>query len=250
MIYLKRKYEIDYLLESGKIVGDTLFLIRNKIKEGITTKELNNIAEKNISKYKATPSFKDYRGFPFSICASKNEELVHGFPDDTPLKNNDIITIDIGALKNNFHGDASITCSVSETPTKEVQDLLTVTKQCLYMSIEHFIKKSKVGDIANVIHKIASVNGYKTIKTYGGHGIGRILHEDPFIPNEGRNHMGYMFHEGSAIAIEPILTKGNGRIKTKNDGWTVITEDKELTAHFEHTVCLTENGPVITTKNE
>lgn len=249
MIYLKSKVEINYLQESGSIVGDTLSLLRDNIKEGVSTKELNKIAENNIKKYKGIPAFKGYRGFPFSICSSVNEEIVHGFPNNTLLKHGDIITVDVGVLKNNYYGDAAITCSIG-LPRDDINKLLTTTKKCLLNSIENFKENCKVGDISNVIQETAFVNGFNVIKNYGGHGVGRKLHEDPFIPNYGKQNFGLTFHHGSVIAIEPILTPGNGNTKHKKDGWTVITEDYEMAAHFEHTVCLTENGPLITTKNE
>lgn len=246
MIIIKSNSELNLMEESGKILGETLNILKNKTKEGITTSELNNIAEKTINKFKCIPAFKGYRGFPFSVCASVNDELVHGFPNNTPLVDGDIVTIDCGVLRKGYYSDASFTIPVLSA-TDEVKNLLTTTKKCLYNSIEVFKEKCKVGDISNAIEETAEKGGFGIIKDYGGHGIGSVLHEQPYIPNFGSEGFGYSLHTGTALAIEPILSLGSHYVTTKADGWTVTTVDGSLTAHFEHTVFLTENGPKILT---
>lgn len=249
MVVLKSKKEFRLMEESGKVLGETLNTVKNNIKEGVTTKELNNIAEKTISNFNCVPAFKGYRGFPFTVCASVNADLVHGFPNDTPLSNSDIITVDCGVLKNNYYSDAAFTVSVGKVDVS-VENLLTTTKKCLYNSITVFKENCKVGDISHTIEKVAEENNFNVVKDYGGHGIGCVLHEPPYIPNFGKENFGYSLHTGSAIAIEPILSLGDPRVTTKPDGWTATTVDGSLTAHFEHTVFLTENGPKILTNYE
>lgn len=246
MIYIKRDEEYFFMKESGKIVAEVLFTLENSIEEGITTSYLNKLAEKIIHKHNATPAFKGYRGFPFSICASLNEEAIHGFCTDKPLINTDVVSIDVGVSKNNYCGDAAFTKAVGTTTTS-TDLIINTTKKCLYDAVKCYKNNCKVGDISNVIHSTANVKGLDVIKKYGGHGIGRKVHEKPYIPNHGLKNKGDVLKVGSCIAIEPILTFGEKVLMLSNGGWTVYTEDLSITAHFEHTIFLTENGPEILT---
>lgn len=246
MIYIKRHKEYLLMKESCKIVAEVLFTLENSIKEGVNSLHLNNIAEKIIYKYNAIPAFKGYRGFPFSICASVNEEAVHGFPNEDILTWSDIISIDVGVIKNNYCGDAAFTKAVGKV-RESTQELVNTTEKCLYNAIEGYKNNCKVGDISNIIHETAFVNGFNVIKKYGGHGIGKKVHEKPYVPNYGSGNKGSVLKPGTCIAIEPILTFGKSGIILKENGWTVLAKDLSLTAHFEHTVFLTENGPDILT---
>lgn len=246
MIILKGLSDRKKLEESGRIVGLVLDTLRKEIKEGITTLYLDEIAKDIIYTNGGIPAFKNYRGFPFCICASINEAAVHGFPDNRLLQLGDVVSIDTGVLKNNFYGDAAFTCKIGCTK-KNVTLLLTITKKCLYDSISLCVQNNRIGDIGNLIQNEAKKHNFTVIKKYGGHGVGRALHEEPHIPNYGYKGTGPLLKPGMVIAIEPILSMGNNEIEIREDGWTVATVDKSLTAHFEHTVMITEGDPVILT---
>jgi methionyl aminopeptidase len=246
MIYIKTHEEYKALKESGKIVAEVLHTLENNIKENVTTLSLNTIAEKIILKNKGIPAFKGYKGFPFSICTSVNNEALHGFPSKYSLLNGDIISIDVGVSKNNFCGDAAFTKIVGDT-SKKNKLLVKTTKLCLYEAIKHFKNNCKVGDISNIIHQTAFVNGFNVIKKYGGHGVGKRVHENPYIPNSGLSNKGNVLKEHSCIAIEPVLTSGSDSIIVSDNDWTIRSSDGAITAHFEHTVFLTHNGPEILT---
>lgn len=246
MIVLKGLSDKRKLEESGRLVGVVLDTLHKEIKKGVTTLYLDELANDIIRSNGGTPAFKNYRGFPFCICASKNEEAVHGFPNSIPLEDGDIISIDTGVLKNGFYGDAAFTCKIGRVE-KNVNLLLTITKKCLYDSIKLCLKNNRIGDISNLIQQEANKNGFAIIKKYGGHGVGRALHEEPHIPNYGYRGTGALLKPGMVIAIEPILTTGHNEVEVKKDGWTVVTVDKSITAHFEHTVMITEGDPIILT---
>jgi len=246
MIILKGLSDRKKLEESGRIVGVVLEYLQKEIKSGITTLYLDKLAQDIILTNGGTPAFKNYKGFPFCICASKNEEAVHGFPDNTPLVDGDIISIDTGVLKNEFFGDAAFTCAVGDI-NKSVNNLLTITKKCLYDSIKLCLKNNRLGDIGSLIQNEASKNNFSIITKYGGHGVGKVLHEAPHVPNYGYKGTGPLLKPGMVIAIEPILSMGKKDVEVDKDGWTVATVDKSLTAHFEHTVMITEGDPIILT---
>lgn len=229
------------------IVAEALLIMKSRAEEGITTAELNIIAEDFANKNKAKPAFKGYRGFPFSICSSRDAEIVHGFPSTLPLVNGTMLSIDFGILKNKYYGDAAITFPIGEA-SSDMINLIRTTEECLYIGIEKAVPGNRVGDISHAIQEHAESNGYNVIKKFVGHGIGRNLHESPQIPNFGKAGKGILLKEGMVIAIEPMLTPGTAETVTMSDGWTVKTKDGTLSAHFEHTIAITKNGPKILSK--
>lgn len=247
MIILKSDRELAYLRDAGKIVAETLVEIKKAVKPDVTTLELDEIAEKYIRSKGAKPAFKGYHGFPASICSSVNEEVVHGIPGLRKLKNGDNVSIDIGAVINGFNGDAAITVPVGEVDAK-MQQLLKVTEQSLYKGIEQAIAGNRLSDISHAIQSYSESNGYGVVRDYVGHGIGRSMHEDPQVPNYGIPGRGPKLKAGMTLAIEPMINMGTYEVKTLDDGWTVVTEDGKPSAHFEHTIAITDGGPEILTK--
>lgn len=246
MIVIKTAEQIDAIRESCKIVAFVLKNIEEAIAPGVTTLYLNDMAEDLAHQAGATPSFKGYRGFPYAICSSRNEEIVHGFPSDIPLEEGDILSVDFGAYYNGWHGDSAFTKAVGKVP-EEVEKLLTTTEACLYAGILRARGFNRVGDISNKIETLAQEAGFGVVKEFVGHGIGRDLHEDPSIPNFGDPHKGYMLKPGMVIAIEPMLTQASDSAIVLSDGWTTVTGDGGMSAHFEHTIAITLNGPEILT---
>jgi len=247
MIICKSDSEIQLMREAGRIVALAHEALRQAVEPGITTKELDSIAEKIIRKHNAEPSFKGYNGFPASICASVNEELVHGIPSNRVLKDGDIISIDIGAYIHGFHGDAAVTLPVGKI-SSEAKKLLEVTEQSLYQGIEKATINNRLSDISHAIQNYVEGYGYSIVREYVGHGIGKAMHEDPQIPNFGPPARGPRLKKGMALAIEPMVNIGTYHVKTLLDNWTVVTVDGKLCAHFEHTIVITDNGPEILTK--
>lgn len=247
MITIKSQREIALMQEAGRIVALVHETIKNAIKPGVTTKQLDEIAEKIIIENGATPSFKGYGGFPASICASVNEVLVHGIPNDIPLKEGDIVSIDVGANYKGYHGDSAYTHAVGKI-SSEAQTLLDVTQEALAIAVSLAKPGIHLGDISNAIQIYAENNGYSIPIEYTGHGIGRELHEDPMIPNYGLPGRGVVLKEGMTLAIEPMINMGTHKVITLKDGWTVRTKDKKLAAHFEHTIAIVKDGNIILTK--
>jgi methionyl aminopeptidase len=247
MIICKSDSEIQLMREAGKIVALAHEAVRQAVAPGITTKELDSIAEKIIRKHNAKPSFKGYNGFPASICASVNEELVHGIPGKRVLKDGDIISIDIGAYIHGFHGDSAVTLPVGNI-SSEAKKLLEVTEQSLYQGIKQATINNRLSDISHAIQNYAEDYGYSIVREYVGHGIGKAMHEDPQIPNFGAPARGPRLKKGMALAIEPMVNMGTCHVKTLLDNWTVITVDGKLCAHSEHTIVITDDGPEILTK--
>lgn len=233
--------------DAGKIVAKTLSEVRRAAKPNVTTLELDEIAEKYIKSCGATPAFKGYHGFPGNICSSVNEEVVHGIPGLKKLKNGDTVSVDIGAVINGYYGDAAITIPVGEIDT-EVQRLLDVTEQSLYKGIERAIINNRLSDISHAVQQHAESFGYGVVRDYVGHGIGRNMHEDPQVPNYGQPGRGPRLKPGMTLAIEPMINMGTHEVTTLDDGWTVITSDGKRSAHFEHTIAITHDGPEIMTK--
>ncbi len=249
MIILKTDREIAYMKDAGKIVADAHSEVRKAIRGGISTLELDKIAEKYIRSQGAIPAFKGYNGFPGSICASINQEVVHGIPKrGRKLKNGDTISIDLGAMVNGFNGDAAITHPVGAIG-EDVEKLLRVTEESLYKGIEKAIAGNRLGDISHAVQTHAENNGFGVVRDYVGHGIGRRIHEDPQIPNYGNAGHGPRLQQGMALAIEPMINLGTWEVKTLADGWTVETKDGKPSAHFEHTIVITDDGPGILTKS-
>ena len=247
MIVLKSQQEIAYMREAGRIVAETLELIRQAVKPDVTTQELDRIADEYIRERGAIPAFKGYNGFPGSICASVNEEVVHGIPGPRKLKNGDIISVDIGTLINGFYGDAAMTFPVGEV-APEVAQLLKVTEESLYKGIAQAVADQRLYDISHAVQIHAEEFGYGVVRDYVGHGIGRKMHEDPQIHNYGAPGRGPRLKPGMTLAIEPMINMGTYEVKTLRDNWTVITRDKKWSAHFEHTIAVTDGEPEILTR--
>ena len=244
MIYYKDINEIEKIRSSSLLVSKTLAEVASLIKPGVSPLELDARAEEFIMDHQAIPGFKGYQGFPSTICASKNNEIVHGIPNNIPLRNGDIISIDCGVLKDKFYGDSAYTFAVGNI-TEEVEELLFTTKECLSKGIVNAVNGKTTGDIGANIQKIAKDKGYGVVKELVGHGIGKNLHEEPNVPNYGSVGKGLTLSEGLVIAIEPMLNIGGSEICTADDGWTIVTKDGSLSAHFEHTVAIGLNGPDI-----
>jgi methionyl aminopeptidase len=247
MIILKSGREIEYMKDAGRIVAESHAELKKALHEGITTKELDQIAEDYIVKQGASPSFKGYCGYPASICASINEEVVHGIPGLRKVESGDIISIDIGAELNGFHGDAAVTLPIGEV-TDEIQTLLSVTEESLNKGIEQAILGNRLSDIAHAVQAHVEKNGFSVVRDYVGHGVGRDMHEEPQVPNFGKPGRGPRLEKGMTLAIEPMVNVGTYKVETLADKWTVVTQDRKASAHFEHSIAITEEGPLILTK--
>jgi methionyl aminopeptidase len=247
MIHYKSSEEIEKLRQSCKIVNDSIAHAASFLKPGISTLELNDIAEEFILAQGAVPNFKHYHGYPFACCISVNDAVVHGFPTKEPLKEGDIISIDCGALKNGYHGDSAYTFALGEI-SEEVKQLLRVTKEALYLGIEKAVVGNRIGDISAAIQEYTEKqHGYGVVRELVGHGIGRELHEDPQIPNYGKRGKGSKLKDGLVIAIEPMINLGTKDVYNDKDVWTVRTSDGKPAAHYEHMVCVRKNKADILT---
>ncbi|WP_121667095.1 type I methionyl aminopeptidase [Mesonia aquimarina] len=242
MIIAKTSEEIELMRESALIVSKTLGMLAKEVKPGVTTLHLDKLAEEFIRDHDAVPGFLGMYDFPNSLCMSPNAQVVHGIPNDKPLEDGDIISIDCGAVKNEFYGDHAYTFEVGEV-NKETKRLLEVTKESLYEGIKAFKKGNRVGDVGHAIQHHAEKNGYGVVRELVGHGLGRNMHEDPEMPNYGRRGKGKKFIEGMVVAIEPMVNQGTKRIKQLRDGWTILTQDGKPSAHFEHDVALVDGNP-------
>ena len=247
MIHAKSSREIQYMRDAGRIVAQTHEELAKAVKPGVSTKELDQIAEDYIISKGAEPSFKGYRGFPAAICASVNHVVVHGIPGLETVNNGDIISIDIGAVLNGYHGDAARTVPVGEI-SAIAEKLLQVTEESLYKGIEQTVIGNRLSDISHAVQTHAEGNGFSVVRNYCGHGIGRSMHEEPQILNYGDPGHGPRLKAGYCLAIEPMVNVGTHGVSVLKDGWTVITNDKQLSAHFEHSVAITEDGPLILTE--
>ena len=246
MITLKSKREIELLKEAGHIVYLTHQYLRPHIKAGIKTIELNQLAEDFIKSKGATPSFKGYEGFPYTLCISVNDEIVHGFPSDRILKDGDIISIDIGACYKGYHGDSAWTYTVGNA-SDDAKYLLEHTEKALYEGIKQAKVGNRIGDIGYAIEKYAKEHNLGVVKELVGHGVGTSVHEAPDVPNYGNKGTGPKIRNGMVIAIEPMLTLGSPDIYILDNDWTVVTADESLSAHFEHTIAITDEGVIILT---
>lgn len=248
MIILKSKKEIEFIREAGKIVAYAHELLREAIKPGISTFELDEIAYRAIVKHNASPSFKGYGGFPASICASKNDVVVHGIPrKDDILMEGDIISIDIGAEYKGYHGDAAKTHPVGKI-TEDDARLIRETRESFYKGIEQALVGKRLSDISHAIQSHVETFGFSVVREFVGHGVGRSLHEDPQIPNYGPPDRGPRLESGMVLAIEPMINQGTYKVQVLEDGWTVKTIDGKKSSHYEHTIAITDNGPDILTK--
>lgn len=247
MIILKNDNEIRKMKEAGRIVEEALRLMEANIRPGISTFHLDRIAEEFITKQGAVPSFKGYGGFPGSICASVNDVVIHGIPSkEVILKEGDIISVDMGALKDHYHGDAARTFMVGEV-SQTAKDLIRVTEESFFRGLEAFRAGNRLGDISSAIESYITAAGFGIVRDFVGHGIGRNLHEQPNVPNYGRPGLGPVLREGMVLAIEPMVNVGSYEVKVLKDNWTVKTRDGSLSAHYENTVALTEQGPQLLT---
>lgn len=247
MINIKSIDEIELMKIAGKIVGDTHNYLIPYIKPGITTNELDKLAHEYIISRDATPSFKDYQGYPGSICASINEEVVHGIPSDRKLKDGDIISIDIGACYKGYHGDSAWTYSVGNI-SKDKEYLMKHTEKSLFEGLSVIKEGTHIGDIGYAIQKYAEKHQLGVVKELVGHGVGQKLHEMPDVPNYGKQGTGPILKEGMVIAVEPMLNLGTPRVYILDDNWTIVTADKKPSAHYEHTLVVTKDGYTILTK--
>jgi methionyl aminopeptidase len=247
MIHSKSETQLDLMREAGRIVALTHRELQAAIRPGVTTKELDQIADDFIRKQGALPSFKGYHGYPASICASVNEVIVHGIPEARELKDGDIISIDIGANIHGYHGDSAWTWGVGQI-SETAQKLLDVTEASLFKGLEQARTGNRLSDIGHAVQAHVESHGFSVVREYAGHGIGQQMHEDPSIPNYGPPGRGPILKTGMTLAIEPMVNVGTQKTRTLQDRWTVVTADGSLAAHFEHTVAVTENGPDILTK--
>ena len=251
MIYIKTQKEIDFIRESCRIVAETLRLVKSNVKVGVTTIELDRIAEDYIKSNSAIPAFKGYSqgglpGFPGSVCTSINDAVVHGIPGQVKLEEGDIVSLDIGVLKNNYYGDAAITVAVGKI-SDEKKMLMEVTEKSLQLGIEQAKNGNRVHDISAAVQDYVEQNGFSIVRDLCGHGVGKFLHEDPAVPNFGKRGTGSKLKKGMTIAIEPMVNAGGYEVITGSDGWTVITADGSPSAHFEHTILILDNSPEILT---
>lgn len=252
MILIKTKKEIDYIRESCRIVAEVLQLVKSNVRPGVTTKELDMIADDYILSNNAIPAFKGYSqggssiDYPASICTSIDNAVVHGIPGDSVLKNGEILSIDVGVNKNGYFGDAALSVGVGEI-TDEFKKLLDVTEKSLYLGIEQARVDNRVHDISAAVQEYVEANGFSVVRDLCGHGVGKYLHEDPAVPNFGRKGTGPKLKKGMTIAIEPMVNIGTYKVKTASDGWTILTADGSASAHFEHSIVINNSKPEILT---
>ena len=252
MIYIKTKKEIDYIRESCKIVAETLQLLKGNVRPGITTKELDRIAEDYILSNNGIAAFKGYSqggssiDYPAAICSSIDDEVVHGIPGNRVLKEGEIISLDVGVQKKGYFGDAALSVAVG-TISEEKQKLMDVTEKSLYMGIEQAVVDNRVHDISSAVQDYVEMNGFSVVRDLCGHGVGKFLHEEPSVPNYGKKGTGAKLKNGMTIAIEPMVNMGKYSVKTNYDGWTVLTIDGLPSAHFEHTILISNGKPEILT---
>ena len=250
MIQLKTPEQIEIMKVAGRITGEALLVAKEIIKEGITTKEIDDKIRTYIKKCGAKPTFLGYGGFPASACISVNEEVIHGIPSNSKvLKNGDIVKIDVGAQYKGFTGDSAATFAVGEI-SDEARKLIKITEECFFKGIEAIEKAEnpRVGDLGFAIASHARSNGFSVVEQYTGHGVGAELHEDPNVPNYGTSGRGVRIYPGMTLAVEPMINEGTEKVKVLKDGWTVVTADGKLSAHYEHSIAVTNNGIILLTK--
>jgi len=237
MIYLKTSEEIELLRESNMLVGKTLGELAKIIRPGVTTLELDKVAEEFIRDNGGEPGFLDYGGFPNTLCISINDQVVHGIPSSYVLESGDIVSVDCGVYMNNYHGDSAYTFPVGDVDA-EVLKLLKTTKESLYKGIEAAVEGNRIGDVGYAVQQHAEANGFSVVRELVGHGVGKDLHEDPQVPNYGRRGQGVKLKSGMVIAIEPMINLGKRQVVQEEDGWTIVTRDCKPSAHYEHTVAI------------
>lgn len=244
MIFLKSADEIEKMRRSSAIVAEVLRAVAEQLKPGVTTLELDRMAESMILERGAKPAFKGYRGFKHTLCTSVNEELVHGIPGERVLNEGDIISVDCGAYLDGFYGDAAWTYPVGKV-SDAAERIMAVGAESLRLAIEKMAPGNRLYDISAAVQRCAEDSGYSVVRDYVGHGIGRAMHEEPQLPNYGKAGTGMKLRPGLVIAVEPMINEGTWKVEVLSDGWTVITQDRKLCVHFEHTVAITDDGPVV-----
>ncbi len=249
MIYYKNEEEIELIRESAEILSKAHGEVAREVKPGVKTSKLNEIAEIYIKDNGGEPSFKGYNGFPYSLCISLNEDVVHGFPSDRELKEGDIVSIDAGVFYKGYHSDCAYTYAVGEV-SKEIRELLKTTKESLYLGIENAVVGNRIGDIGNSIQTYVEKRGYSVVRELVGHGLGRNLHESPEVPNYGKRGRGRKIEPGLVIAIEPMINLGTKNVVQESDGWTIRTADRMPSAHYEHTVVVNQDKTEILTTHK
>ncbi len=247
MVILKSPEEIEKIKESDVIVADILNELKGMVRPGITTIELDRFSEELALKRGAKPAFKGYRGYPFSLCTSVNSEVVHGFPSERVLKEGDIISLDFGVYYKGYFGDSALTLPVGKVSGVAAR-LMKVTNEALHKGIEEARAGNRLGNISAVVQEHVEGAGFSVVRDFVGHGIGKSLHEDPQIPNFGMRGRGIKLKSGMVLAIEPMVNEGTYNVRVLDDGWTAVTADGKLSAHFEHSMAITENGPIILSK--
>ncbi|MBI1922037.1 MAG: type I methionyl aminopeptidase [Geobacter sp.] len=247
MIHLKSPQEIEKMRVAGKIVAQVLQIVREIVSPGITTLYLDEVAQREAVRHGARPAFKGYSGYPFSLCCSLNDGVVHGFPSNRPLQEGDILSLDFGVVHDGFYGDAAITVPVGNV-SQIAQQLINVAEAALYDGITHAVPGKRLSDLSYAVQSYVERHGFSVVREFVGHGIGRALHESPQVPNFGSPGRGVRLKAGMVLAIEPMINEKGPEVKILADGWTAVTCDGGLSAHYEHTVAITENGPEILTK--
>ena len=249
MIIIKNRNEIATMRRAGEVVAAAIAATRAAIRPGVTTAELDHVAAREISSRGASPSFLGYRGFRATICTSVNNEIVHGIPGDRRVEEGDLVKLDVGAIVDGFHADSAVTIPVAE-PSPEALKLIEATERALWAGLAEAREGRRLGDVGAAVQTVAEGAGFSVVREYVGHGIGRSLHEEPPVPNYGTPGKGYKLPEGIVLAIEPMVNIGGFETRLLDDGWTVVTVDGSLSAHFEHTVAVTSDGPWVLTDPE
>jgi methionyl aminopeptidase len=247
MIELKSRRDREKMRRAGRVVAEVLVILRDAIVPGMVTRELDRIADREIKRRGAIPVFKGYQGYPASVCISINDQVVHGIPGDRVIKPGDLVSIDLGATVEGFVGDSALSLFVGPPPDERAQELLRVTEESLHHGIAAARVGGRLGDIGAAVQNHVESHGFSVVRDFVGHGIGRQMHEDPQVPNYGEAGRGLLLKSGLAIAIEPMVNQGGYEVEVGDDGWTVTTRDHSLSAHFEHTIFLDEDGPEILT---
>ncbi len=242
MIILKTPDEIEIMARASRLVAETLAMLRREVRAGITTEDLDRLAEQFIRSHGGTPAFKGYRNYPKTLCASINDQVVHGIPSKRALKEGDIIGLDLGAIVDGFYGDSAVTVAVGPVNPR-VAELLRVTEESLYAGIAKAVVGNRLSDISHAVQRHAEAAGFSVVTDFVGHGIGRQLHEEPQVPNYGKPGQGPRLQEGMVLAIEPMINMGNSGVRVLDDRWTAVTTDGSLSAHFEHTIAIQSSGP-------
>jgi methionyl aminopeptidase len=247
MIIKKSSAELDRMREAGRVVGNVLEAVRDEVRPGVKTRTLDALVEKVIRDAGCTPSFKGYRGFPASACISLNEEIVHGIPGSRKLREGDLVKIDVGAIYEGYHGDSAWTFYVGDVPPPEIEKLMRVTEESLWAGIRQARAGNRIGDISHAVQQVVEAEGFSVVREYVGHGVGAQLHEDLQVPNYGPPGRGPVLEEGMTLALEPMVNVGDWRTEVLSDDWTVVTADRSLSAHYEHTIAITAGEPEVLT---